>query len=110
MHVHYFTFDEKALTLGADGKVPVSPIFVTFNKNPADPGGGPPSGFVTEPGSMQTHNVVASTPADTTYSPLWSVNVYDNADFSSVSDLTTAAATLLAPDVALVNCPLVSIQ
>jgi hypothetical protein len=45
------------------------------------------------------------------YSPLRSVNVFDNAAFSTVEHLTTAqAATLLEPGVALVNCPIVSIE
>jgi hypothetical protein len=89
--------------------VPVSPIYVTFNINPDQPGGGPPSGFLTENGSAQTHNVLATLPANAAYSPLWSVNVFDNADFASVNNLATAqASNVLATGVALVNCPVVS--
>ncbi len=103
--VHYFTFEEKALS---GTSVPISPIYVTFNVNPDQPNGGPASGFVTESGSSQTHNVLATLPADAGYSPLWSVNVFDNADFGSVSNLTTAqAANILGMGVALVNCPVV---
>ncbi len=103
--VHYFTFEEKAL---AGAVVPTSPIYVTFNTNPDQPGGGPPSGFRTEPGSAQTHNVVATMPADAGYSPLWRVQVYDNAAFGTVRDLASAqAATRLGTDVADVNCPIV---
>jgi hypothetical protein len=61
-------------------------------------------------GSSQTHNVVATLPGDGGYAPLWSVNIYDNADFDSVDDLTSAlAATQLVAGAALVNCPVVSV-
>lgn len=103
----YFSFEEKEL-MAANGKVPTSPIYVTFNINPDQPNGGPGSGFVTEMGSDQTHNVLATSPSSGAYSPLWSVNPYDNADFSSVSDISTAqSANVLAMGVALVNCPVV---
>lgn len=106
--VFYFTFEERDLTTTASGTVPLSPIFVTFTINPDEPGGGPASGFVAEPGSMQTHNVVQSLPSDESYSPLWFVNVYDNADFAAVRDLQSAArANILARGAALVNCPVV---
>lgn len=109
--VFYFTFEERALTTDAAGNVPLSPIYVTFNINPDLPNGGPPSGFKQELSSVQTHNVVATIPSSTSYSPLWIVNVYDNADFNSVSNLTTAqAARILGAGVANVNCPVVSVQ
>jgi hypothetical protein len=113
--VHYFDFSEKQLLveLPEEGHpdVPVSDILVTFNINPGMEGGGPPSGFVTEGGSMQTHNVVETIPSDASYSPLWDVDVYDNADFDMVNNWTTAMnANLLASGVALVNCPVVSVQ
>lgn len=105
--VSYFSFEEAPLTAAA-GAVPLSPIYVTFNVNPDQPSGGPGSGFKTEDGSAQTHNVIATTPGNSLYSPLWSVNVYDNADFASVGDLASAqAATQLATGVATVNCPVV---
>lgn len=108
--VKYFNFSEAKLTTVGDGKVPVADIYVTFTKNPDpnDPTSGPASGFLTEEGNMQTHNVPAVMPADAGYSPLWSVDVYDNADFANVFDLATAQqATLLAGGAALVNCPIV---
>jgi hypothetical protein len=113
--IFYFTFEEKMLTVTppANGHpdVPVSDILVTFNINPDMEGGGPPSGFVTEGGSMQTHNVVQTLPSDAGYSPLWDVDVYDNADFNMVYDWPTAMnANLLASGVALVNCPVVSVE
>ncbi|MGD8414597.1 MAG: FlgD immunoglobulin-like domain containing protein [Candidatus Latescibacterota bacterium] len=111
--IYYFDFSEKMLTaeLPESGPlmVPMSPIYVSFNVNPGEDGGGPPSGFMTEEGSDQTHNVVATMPEDATYSPLWNVNIYDNAEFGSVSDLQSAvSATILAEGAAMVNCPVVS--
>lgn len=111
MVVYYFSFEEAPLEVNSGGEVPIAPIHVTFNINPDEDGGGPPSGFVTESGSDQTHNVVEVLPEDDGYSPLWSVNVYDNSDFDSVSDLDSAMdATELAQGVANVNCPIVSVE
>ncbi len=88
------------------GQVPISYIFVTFNVNPGDPGGGLPSGFETEPGTDQTHNALATIPSDDDYSPLWMVSVYDNSFFDSVTDYTSATmATVLAAPPGGVNCP-----
>jgi hypothetical protein len=101
----FFSFNEASLS---GSNVPLSPIYVTFNVNPDAPNGGPGSGFKTEPNSEQTHNVPATLPGDTGYSPLWLVAVYDNADFPSVQDLKTALkAKVLAPAAATVNCPIV---
>jgi len=111
--VYYFTFMEKELEATSGGTNPISPIYVTFNINPDDmnPESGPASGSVTEPGSVQTHSVLATLPDDVDYSPLWSVYVYDNADFDNVSDLQTAeAANILAQGVMYVNCPVVYIE
>jgi hypothetical protein len=105
--VKYFSFGEKALTGSA---VPAVPIYVMFAINPNQAGGGPASGFRTEPSSMQTHNVIAALPADPGYSPLWSVQVLDNAAFGSVNSLATAqSATLLGANAGNVNCPVVAI-
>lgn len=109
--VFYFTFEEKALTTTPQDAVPVSPIFVTFNINPDQPNGGPASGFVTESAGLQTHNVVQTIPSDAGYSPLWLVNVYDNADFSTVRDIPSIGqAKILASGVATVNCPIVHVR
>jgi hypothetical protein len=106
--VKYFSFEERAL-MGA--AVPISPIYVAFAVNPNLPGGGPGSGFRVEPGTPQTHNVIATIPSDAGYSPLWSVNVYDNASFAAVSDLASAmAAPQLGAGVANVNCPVVEVK
>lgn len=103
----YFSFNEASLSV-IGSSVPVSPIYVTFNVNPGQPNGGPGSGFRAEPNSPQTHNVPATLPGDTGYSPLWLVAVYDNADWPSVHNLDTASkAKLLAAGVATVNCPIV---
>lgn len=109
--VYYFNFNEKALTVTSNKSVPVIPIYVTFNINPNQPNGGPGSGFETEPGSVQTHNVISAIPSDAGYSPLWAVAVYDNSSFSSVKDWTSAmAAPLLVPDAGNVNCPVVNLK
>jgi hypothetical protein len=106
--VNYFLFEEAPLE-SMDGSVPLSPIYVSFNVDPGQDGGGPPSGFMTEEMSSQTHNVLATTPSDDAYSPLWLVNIYDNDDFGSVSDLDSASsAEILASGAAMVNCPVVS--
>ncbi|MDB4956346.1 MAG: hypothetical protein JWO36_3915 [Myxococcales bacterium] len=96
------------LAVEADGRVPTSPIYVAFAKNPGTPSGGPASGFRTEPSApQQTHNVVMSVPGDTDYSPLWAVHIYDRAAFDQVHDATTALAAPLVKDGPLVNCPIV---
>jgi hypothetical protein len=108
--VKYFSFLEHMLTMSGNG-VPIAPIYVTFNINPGpnSPMGGPASGFKTEPSSTQTHNVASVLPEDPSYSPLWMVSVYDDAAFSTVSNLTTAAeAAVLDPNAGLVNCPIVA--
>ena len=115
MVVHYFDFSEKTLTvtLPPEGhpEVPLSDIYVTFNINPDQPGGGPPSGFMTEPGTDQTHNVVETLPEDMAYSPFWDVDIYDNAFFDQVADLASARmADILVTGAALVNCPIVSVE
>lgn len=106
--VHYFNFGEKAGGIKAsNGMVPTSPIYVTFN----DDSMGPASGFKTEPGTMQTHNVTATLPSDATYSPLWAVIPYPNTEFDKVNDATTAAKAAAGGAVAAnVNCPVVSVQ
>jgi hypothetical protein len=111
----YFRFDEHPLApvpLGLfEGQVPLSYIWVSFNVNPGEDGGGLPSGFKTEPGTDQTHNVIATVPGDDDYSPLWMVNVYDNAEFDQVSDRDSAFnATLLATPPGEVNCPVMTIE
>ncbi|MFB6300474.1 MAG: hypothetical protein ABEH65_09460 [Halobacteriales archaeon] len=108
--VSYFLFEEASIETTGNGRVPVSPIYVSFNTNPGQEGGGPTSGFMTEEGSDQTHNVVATVPDDTGYSPMWTVNIYDNAEFDSVSDLESATdVNILASGAAMVNCPIVSV-
>ncbi len=103
--VSYFEFSESSYTVTTSGMVKISPIYVMFN----DDAEGPPSGFKVETGTMQTHNVLATLPADASYSPLWSVQVIRNANFASVKDLQTATAlTSMAPSGSpSVNCPVV---
>ena len=93
------------------GMVPLADIRVSFNINPNEPGGGPPSGFMTEMGSDQTHNVVEFIPGQSGYSPFWDVDVYDNSEFDMVVDWPSALmATILGQSVATVNCPVVAID
>lgn len=109
--VYYFNFGEKAITTTSNGMIPIIPIYVAFNTNPGQPGGGPDSGFKTEPGTDKTHNVAPDIPTDAGYTPLWQVVVYDNAAFSTVSNYNTVSnATVLLPDAGEVNCPIVSVQ
>ena len=108
--VYYFNFSEASITTDNSGMVPTSPIYVSFNINPGQPGGGPPSGFKDD-GTGLTHNVPATLPGDTIYSPLWFVNIYDNTDFDMVHDLTSAqAANILVFGAAIVNCPIVKVS
>jgi hypothetical protein len=114
--VNYFSFGEATdpLTTDSNGDVPVIPIYVTFNIDPtaSNAMSGPPSGFMTEPGTMQTHNVVDVLPTSSGYSPLWQVVVYPDAQFDSVSNLATAMAAATPPlvaDAGDVNCPVVAI-
>jgi len=109
--IEYFHFGEKALAVTPQGKVPSSPIYVTFNKNPnpMDITSGPPSGFVTDQLTGRTHNVVLTVPENAGYSPLWKVEIYDNQSFSMVHDSVSAIdAPLLVDGAAFVNCPVVS--
>lgn len=114
MIVKYFSFEEAPLAV-TSGQTPIAPIYVTFNKNPSesDPTSGPASGFVTEGDTDQTHNVLVALPGSSDYSPLWSVNVYDNQAFDAVTDLASVQdetkVSVLATGVARVNCPVVEI-
>ncbi|MDX1748038.1 MAG: hypothetical protein R3324_19060, partial [Halobacteriales archaeon] len=105
--VFYFDFNEAPITVDADGEVPTSPIFVTFNIDPDQEGGGPASGFMHQGESDQSHNVVATLPGDAGYSPLWGVHPYSNQDFDKVHDLASAQAVDNFGHVANVNCPVV---
>jgi len=103
--VAYFDFEEKEITATITGDVPVVPIYVMFNNNTT----GPASGFKTETGTAQTHNVLSVSPTDAGYSPLWKVVVLDNSAFANVNNITTAnSATVLIPNAGLVNCPVVN--
>jgi hypothetical protein len=109
--VYYFNFSEKALQVNGSGQVPAPIIYVSFKINPNQQGGGPQSGFKTETGTSQTHNVISVIPTDAAYSPLWSVAVYDNNAFDSVINLSTASmAPILVPNAGTVNCPVVAIH
>src|SRR3569832_289252 len=87
--VKYFVFDETALSAAGSDTVPVSPNYVTFNVNPAQPTGGPAPGFRIEALSDLIHFVPATLPDDAGFSPLWLVSVFDNRDWPTVHDLDT---------------------
>lgn len=108
--VAYFNFDEAGISTTQDGRVPLASIFVSFTVNPGQPNGGPASGFKTEAGSLQTHNVAASLPLQGGYSPLWTVIPFNNTAFDAVHDLATAAAAPSFPPAGNVNCPIVEVQ
>lgn len=102
--VAYFNFGEAPLKATSNSLVPVSPIYVMFNDNAA----GPASGFYTEVNNpSQTHNILATIPGDTNYSPLWNVLVIDNTHFDAVINLATAQAFPNMVAGATVNCPIV---
>lgn len=103
----YFLFDEAPLSVAGD-EVPVSPIYDGFTINPGEPNG--ETEFHTEPGTKQTHNIVATVPGDEGYSPLWLRVVYDSAAWASVRDLDSALKAKVIPAKELrINCPIVSV-
>jgi hypothetical protein len=103
----YFLFDEAPLSVAGDD-VPVSPIYDGFTINPGEPNG--ETEFHTEPGTKQTHNIVATVPGDDGYSPLWLRVVYDSAAWDSVRDLDSALKAKVIPAEELrINCPIVSV-
>ena len=109
--VTYFNFDEAPLAaLPQGGGVPLAVILVSFTINPDEPLGGAASGFKTEQGSLQTHNVVDRLPGQPGYSPLWSVVPWNNAAFETVHDLESASLAPSYPAAGNVNCPIVSVQ
>ena len=109
--VSFFIFGEAPLSVDGNGMVPTSPIYVAFNVNPGMAMGGPASGFRTAPGTMQTHNVVATLPGDMHYSPLWLVSAYDTNDFGMVMDLSSAMKAMVEPgEPPTVNCPIFSVH
>ena len=89
--VFYFNFETRPdgharrQRHGADRRHPCH-----LQPQPRRSGRRPASGFMTEDGHDQTHNVVDALPGDAGYSPLWDVDVYDNAGFDSVHDLASA--------------------
>ena len=101
---YYLDFDEAEIPL-VNGKVHYSDIFVCFNINPGEDGGGPPSGFCDE-GDGQTHNVITSVPGEADYSPFWAVSAYDKADFdAAVDEDAFVNIDFVASQIAFVNCP-----
>ena len=101
MAVAYFNFDEAAI-MTSGSSVPLSPIYVMFANNAS-----PDDGFKVEPGTAQTHNVLATLPGDASYSPLWNVFVMDTMNFSTMTNLAAAQSAVSTAAGATVNCPIV---
>ena len=101
MAVAYFNFDEAAI-MTSGNSVPLSPIYVMFANNAS-----PDNGFMVETGTSQTHNILATLPADASYSPLWNVLVVDTSHFSSMTNLAAATSFANMAAGATVNCPIV---
>lgn len=111
--VYYFSFKEKRLITDQEELIPKSSIYVTFNLNPDNENSQSAyaSGIKLETGSLQSHNVIATLPDNTNYSPLWSVYIYDNTDFYEVSDLESAQGSNILFETAMyINCPVVYIE
>lgn len=99
---YYFTFEETPL-MPDEEQVPVADLYASFNGNSVA------GGFMTETGSDQTHSVAAALDG-AGYSSLWSMQVYDNAAFASVTDLASAqAAPIVEADAILWNAPIVEV-
>ncbi|HVK73578.1 MAG TPA: hypothetical protein VM734_09665 [Kofleriaceae bacterium] len=107
--IQYFHFGERPLAPDARGEVAVSDAFAAYAINPDQPGGGPPSGWKDD-GAGRTHNVLATVPADPTYSPYRTLRTYDVAAFPDVTDLASAmAAPPIAGEPVVVNWPVVEL-
>ncbi|HET9513591.1 MAG TPA: hypothetical protein VFO95_06660, partial [Gemmatimonadales bacterium] len=106
----YFAFTERLLNLPVGVGLVPRPLFVSFNINPGEDGGGFASGFRAELGSLQTHNVLAFLPDQVDYAPFWQLIAYDRADFDDVIDLATAQEARILTALQLVNSPVVDID
>lgn len=111
----FLSFEEAVSSVrGLLGEVAVgiAYIWVTFNLNADQPGGGPASGVMQDASGVQTHNVADSLPGESRYSPLWMAITYDNAAFPSVMDRDSAerAAVVAGVGSPLINCPVVAVD
>jgi hypothetical protein len=106
----FFAFTERLLNLPVGEGFQPRPLFVSFNINPGEEGGGFESGFRAELGSLQTHNVLAFLPDQADYAPFWQLIAYDRADFDDVIDLATAQEARILTALQLVNSPVVGIE
>ncbi len=100
-------FGERELAVEqATGHVPAVPVYAAL----AGTGTDVTQGFKVD-GSGNTHDVLSAMPGDDTYTPLWSVNLYDPTAFASVTNLTTAkaAAAVGTPGFATLHAPVVSV-
>lgn len=102
----YFNFPEPDFKVTESGLVPTAPIFVMYNIDPIkkDPGTGAASGFMLEPGTDQTHNVLGSW-AGVPSTPLWNIWVISNVYFDAIVDLEIAAMAPSVRGYTNINCP-----
>lgn len=112
---HFLSFEDDvpSQSIGYDHlAVSIATIWLTFNINPGEPGGGPASGRKTEAGTDRAHTVSAALPGDVGYSPLWMAIVYDNLAFDRVVDLASAERAPVVPGIPspFVNSPVVSVE
>ena len=91
--VAYFEFGKTPLT-AVGGRISTSDIYVIYvDPTASDLASGFASGFKTEPENpAQTHNVLATVPRDTGYTPLKDVNVISQVNFADVANLTNTTA------------------
>jgi hypothetical protein len=104
---HYFLFEAPPARVVhmTQGLIDTSLVYVTYVQQDD-----PRSGFLMESVGRRTHNVFASAPGDSDYTPLCARVVYDNGAFNGVGNLSGA---VLAKEIerpqGLENCPIVDV-
>jgi hypothetical protein len=87
-------------------------LWASFALDPDQPGGGPASGRLLEPGTQRTHFVAEALPDEPGYSPYWMTITYHNSAFDSVRDKASAEAAPVVAGVGslLLNAPIVFVE
>lgn len=87
-------------------------LWASFNVDPDQPGGGPASGRLLEPGTLRTHFVSELLPDQPGYTPYWMTITYHNRAFESVRDKPSAEAAPVVAGVGslLLNSPIVWVE
>ena len=78
--VKHFSFNEASLSAPGSDAVPLSIIYVSFNRNPDKPNGGRAPGFVRSKVPSRPTTCRPRSPGIGPTPRPWLVNVYDNAD------------------------------